>query len=328
MFYIISIVAYIIYSLLVITLFLTSLVSSFTSGHYIISSLKIIVIIFLFYEIFIEWRVFLYPKRKTLLKKKLAKHDLYLFLSVFLGTLCSYLLNHNFQLGAVVASSLIGLIGGLLLPKYAVPIYCGTFAGMVSSLLVYDTLSVVTIGLFAGVLYIAGSETFKGFGGKLGATAYFATLLATLFFDTFNDTMTGVPISLQYDVFIVFIIGSLGTYFINEQYKIGAVVASGLLGLTFGLILPNVFDNGTSLAVALFCGTFIGMSTTTKLTTRVSVMVASLIATIIFLYTAPYFAGLGGKLGLIAFGSTISTAGIYNLKGHIENGDLHFHKHS
>ncbi len=118
-------------------------------------------------------------------------------------------------------------------------------------------------------------------------------------------------------MFIVFIIGSLGTYFINKQYKIGAVAASSLLGLTFGLLLPNIFSNGNSLAVALFCGTFIGMSTTSKLSTGISVIIASVIGTLIYLYTAPYFAGLGGKLGLIAFGSSIATAGIYNFKTHI-----------
>lgn len=317
MFYYISILSYIIYSFLVAKLFLTGLVSSFAAGHIIVSILKIIVIIFLFYEIIVEWRVYLRPKKSVLLKRKLTKRDLFVFLSVFLGALISYLVNYNFALGAVVASSLIGLIGGLLLPAFAVPIYCGSFAGMVSSLLVSNTWSVIAIGFFAGLLFVAGSETFKGFGGKLGATAYFATLLASICFSTFSDTMTISAVTVQYDVFIVFIIGSLGTYFINEKYKIGVVVASSLLGLTFGLILPNMFSNGSSLAVALFCGTFIGMSTTSKLSTRVSVIIASVIGTIIFLYTAPYFAGLGGKLGLIAFGSSIVTAGIYNLKAYI-----------
>jgi hypothetical protein len=317
MFYVISVLSYIIYSILVVTLFVTGLVSSLSSGHALVSTLKIVVIIFLLYEIFVEWKIYLYPKKASLIQRRLSKHDLLIFFSVFFGALFSYLTNYNFALGAVVASSLIGLIGGLLIPTLAIPIYCGSFAGMVSSLLVSDPFFVIVIGLFAGLLYVAGSETFKGFGGKLGATAYFATLLASICFNTIGDTMIGGPVTIQYDVFIVFIIGSLGTYFINARYKIGVVVASALLGLTFGLILPNVFDNGNSLAVALFCGTFIGMSTTTKLTTRVSVAIASMIGTIVFLYTTPYFAGLGGKLGLIAFGSSITTAGIYNLKSHL-----------
>lgn len=317
MFYYFSVLSYILYSFLVAKLFLTSLVSSFTSGHFIIFFLKIIVIIFLFYEIIIEWKVYLRPKKTDLIKRKLAKHDFIVFLSVFLGALCSYLINHNFALGSVVASSLVGLIGGLLLPSLAIPIYCGSFAGMVSSLLVSDALSVIAIGIFAGLLFVAGSETFKGFGGKLGATAYFATLIVSIFFETFSDTMTGGAIALDYGVFIVFVIGSLGTYFINKQYKVGVVVASSLLGLTSALILPNIFLDGNSLAIALFCGTFIGMSTTSKLSTKISVIIAGVIGTVIYSYTAPYFAGLGGKLGLIAFGSSIATAGIYNFKTHI-----------
>ena len=322
MFYYISILSYIIYSILVAALFLTSLISSFSSGHIIVSVLKIIVLIFLFYEIITEWRVYLYPKKTELLEKKLTKRDFFAFLSVFLAAISSYLVNYSFELGAVIASSLIGLIGGLLLPSFAMPIYCGSFAGMVSSLLTTNTLSVIAIGLFAGILFVGGSETFKGFGGKLGATAYFGTLLASIFFNTFSSTMTNSEITVQYEVFIVFIIGSLGTYFINKKYKIGSIVASSLLGLTFGLILPNVFSDGNSLAIALFCGTFIGMSTTSKLSTSISVIIASIIGTIVYLYTAPYFAGLGGKLGLIAFGSSIATAGIYNLKANITRKKL------
>lgn len=318
MFYYISILSYIIYSLLVATLFITSVISSISTGHIMMSILKIFIIIILLYEILVEWRVYLRPKKKALEKRRLSKHDLYIFISVFLGTLSSYLLNYNFALGAVVASSLIGLIGGLLISKYAVAIYCGSFAGMVSSLLVSDLISVITVAFFAGLLFIVGSETFKGFGGKLGATAYFATLITSMVFGTFSSSMVGGSISLDFDIFIVFIIGSLGTYFLNSLHKLSAVMDSSLLGLVFGLILPNVLPNGQSLAVALFCGTFIGMSTTSKLSSKISVLIASIIGTIIFLYIAPYFAGLGGKLGLIAFGSTITTAGIYNLRAHLK----------
>jgi len=314
MFYVLSILSFLIYAFLICKLFMTSLLSSLSTGNYLLSSLKLIVIVFLLYEILIEWRVYLSTKKSELVKRHIHLDDLKIFMSVFLGTLVSYYLNHNFALGAVVASSLVGLIGGLLLSKYAVPIYCGSFAGMVSSTLTSDPTAIFIIGIFAALLYVFGSQTFVGFGGKLGATAYFATLLTSVFYQTFRDTMIGSSITIQSDVFIVFIIGSLGTYLINEQYDIGVVTASSLLGLTFGLILPNVFSHGGALAVALFCGTFIGMSTSSKLSTRVSVLIATIIGTIIYLYTAPYFAGLGGKLGLIAFGSSIATSGIYNFR--------------
>lgn len=317
MFYYLSILSYLIYSFLVTKLFATSLISSFNTGHFLVSLFKILILGFLIYEIIVEWLTYHRPKKEMLLKRQINKTDFYIFLSVLLSTLLSYLLNHTFALGAVVASSLIGIAGGLLLPSLAVSIYCGSFAGMVSSLLVDDPRSIIFVGFFAGLLYVFGSETFKGFGGKLGATAYFGTLLASIFFDTFNSTMTGNGITFQYEVFIVFIIGAIGTYLIKEQLKVNVVLASSLLGLLGGLLLPNMFSSGSSLAVALFCGTFIGMSTTSKLSTRVSVLVASLIGTIIYLYTAPYFAGLGGKLGLIAFGSSITTAGIYNFRSHI-----------
>jgi hypothetical protein len=283
------------------------------------SFFKLIVIAFLLYEIFIEWFVYHRPKKNQLKERNFHIKDAYILLSVFSATLCTYLLNHNFGLGPVVASSLIGIIGAVLIKDYAVPIYCGSFAGMVSSLLVADPYLVILVGFFTGLLYVLGSETFKGFGGKLGATAYFGTLLASFFYSTFNHTMTDNLIVIEYEVFIIFILGALSTYIINTGLKTGAVLASSLLGLIGGLVFPNVFSSGQALAVALFCGTFIGMSTSAKLTTWFSVIQASIIGTIIYLYTAPYFAGLGGKLGLIAFGSTIATAGFYNLRNNISN---------
>lgn len=319
MFYYLSSISFIVYSILVATLFITSLLSSMRTGHYIMSVFKLIIIAFLLYEIFIEWFIYHKPKKDKLKLRTFKISDAYILLSVFAATLFTYILNHDFSLGAVVASSLIGLIGAILFKKYAVPIYCGSFAGMVSSLLIHDPYLVILVGLFTGTLYVLGSETFKGFGGKLGATAYFGTLLASLVYGTFDQTMTDHFVVIDYEVFIIFIIGALGTYLINDKLKTGAVIASSIIGITGGLILPNVFSSGTALAVALFCGTFIGMSTTTKLTSRVSVIQASVIGTIIYLYTTPYFAGLGGKLGLIAFGSTIATAGFYNLRSNLNN---------
>lgn len=317
MFYILSIFSYIVYIFLIIKIFVTSLISSLAAGHFIVSFMKIVIAFFLFYEIIFEWIVNIYPQKNDLLKKRLCKSDFYIFLSVFLGTLCTYFMNHSLGFGPVIASSLIGLIASFLLPSMAVPIYCGSFAGMVSHLLVSENSAIIIIALFTGILYVIASETFKGYGGKLGATAYFATLLTSIFFDTYTSAMTGASIELKYDIFIVFTIGSLGAYFINERYKIGAVVSSSLFGLIFGLILPNIFANGTLLATALFCGSFIGMSTTKKLTTKGSFVIASIIASTLFLYTEPFFDGLGGKLGLIAFASSISTAGIYNFKNNI-----------
>jgi hypothetical protein len=269
------------------------------------------------YEIAVEWFVYHKPKKKTLLIKTYTKKDLYIFLSLVVGALLTYYLNHDLGLGAVVASSLIGLIGGLLVKEYAVPIYCGSFAGMVSAAIIQDFSGTLLVAVFAGLLYVLGQETFKGFGGKLGATAYFGTLFASFIADSFNDTMVPTDVSLQTDVFIIFILGGIASYLIKEQIQTGAVVSSALLGLIGGLILPSLFDNGSALAVALFCGTFVGMSTTSKLSTRISVLIATFIGAVVFSYTAPYFAGLGGKLGLIAFGASITTSGFYNLRNHI-----------
>lgn len=323
MLYYLSTISFIIYSLLVTVLFITSLISSFTTGHYLVSAFKVIVIIFLLYEIAVEWFVYHKPKKILFKEKVLSKNELYTFIAVFFGAVGSYLLNHNFQLGAVVASALIGILGAILIKKYAIPIYCGSFAGMVSSVLVEDLVLIILVALFSGILYTLGSETFKGFGGKLGATAYFGTLLGSFFYDTFAYTMTETYISIEHEVFIVFIVGALGTYLINKYLDTGAVLASALIGISGGLIQPNLMQSGSALAVALFCGTFIGMSKPAKLSSRLSVIIASLIGSTIYLYTASYFAGLGGKLGLIAFGSSVATAGFLNFRKSYKEKRLH-----
>lgn len=318
--YYLSVISYIIYAILVVKLLVTSLISSVITGHFVASILKIIVLIFIFGIFLGEWRSNLKEHKSIFLNKKLTKNDLIIFLSVIAGTLLSYILNHNFGLGPVVASGIVGLLGGLLLPNYAVPIYSGSFAGMVSSMLIDNAFSILITGILAGVLFVSGLEVFKGYGGKLGATAYFGTLTASIFFDTISKTMTGDSITLQIEIFVVFMIGALGTYFINQRFHTGAVIASSILGLSSGLLLPVLFSSGDSLAVALFCGTFIGMSSITRLPSKVSIVIASIIGGIIFSYTAPYFGGLGGKLGLIVFGSSIATAGLYDLMRRYSEG--------
>ncbi len=44
---------------------------------------------------------------------------------------------------------------------------------------------------------------------------------------------------------------------------------------------------------------------------EVYMIIAALICALVFIYSAPYLGGAGGKLGTIAFGSVISVFGLY-----------------
>lgn len=312
-----SIIAYLIYMIIVVQLIITSIVSSFISQHFIITIFKGFIFLFLLYELLNEWFKYLSKKRAALLIKQYDIKYALIFASVLISTLLTYLLNHYIALGAVVSSALIGMIGATLFKDYDVPIYCGSFAGMVSINVIPNTYGILIVSALTGLFYIMGIEVFRGFGGKLGATAYFATLSAAFLTGRFNETMLNATVKLPPWIFIFFIIGAISTYVINIKLKTGVVLSSSIVGLIGGLILPNIFLAGTQMAIALFCGTFIGMSAAEKLCFKKCIIIASIVGSILFAYTNPYFSGLGGKLGLIAFSSSIATAGYYNLKKYL-----------
>jgi uncharacterized membrane protein YfcA len=56
----------------------------------------------------------------------LIKH-VYELLGVAVGGILACILCRDFKLGAVVGASLVGISAYLVVPKYAVPVYCGAF---------------------------------------------------------------------------------------------------------------------------------------------------------------------------------------------------------
>ncbi|MBN2794565.1 MAG: hypothetical protein JXR88_04105 [Clostridia bacterium] len=314
MFYYLHVIAYLIYTFIMLKLISTSIYSSFIEKHYVFTGLKIFVFIFLCYEIFNEYFKYLRKKKTELTKQRPNHHTTWTLVLIFLGTMLSFTLNHTFHLGAVVSSSLVGILGVYFFKTYQVPIYCGSFAGMVSITIIPDFWMVSLVGLLTGLLYIIGQEVFKGFGGKLGATAYFGTLLASFLSGTLEHSLEETLVQLSPWMFVFFTLGAILTFYLNVKFHIGVVLSSSLIGLMGGVSLPFLFSNGSTMALTLFCGTFIGMSAAEKLCFKKCIVLASLLGAIIFAYTLPFFPGLGGKLGLIAFSASVATAGYYNLK--------------
>ena len=319
--YILSIIAYLVLALIVLVLFLLSIVSSVLSGHYVISVLKLAITFFLIYELQRTWLSNIVRRKDILKGLALKSDDIHIFLSVLIGSIFTYFLNHDLALGAVTASCLIGLFGALMLKKYQVPLYCGSFAGMVSYNIVSSYPGIIIVGVFAGLLYVISREVFNGFGGKLGAMAFFGTAVSSVILGTISKTMVLPEISLNYWLILYFVIGAGTTFLMKEKLKFSAVLASAIAGLAGALLLPLLHgDQGTVLAVGLFCGTFVGMSSVDRLFNFRCILLAGLLGAIVFSYTQPYFTGLGGKLGAIAFGSGIAAAGIYNFTERFRNG--------
>ncbi len=242
----------------------------------------------------------------------LIKH-VYEFLAVFIGGVASCVFCRDFQLGPVVAASLIGLIAYLIVPKYAVPAYCGAFVGMTSNALLFSHPEVAIASAIAGIIYVLSSYVFGGFGGKLGTIAFVSTIITSLIlgrefipgtiFDNFGISM----------IVLVALIATPLTYYLNVIRGHGAVLASGFVGLLGGLILPIIPEIGGTLAVVAICASFAGMSNKARCPSIWMLSLAGLFIGVIFVYSAPVFGGVGGKLGTIAFGSIMAVYGYMSL---------------
>lgn len=93
--------------------------------------------------------------------------------------------------------------------------------------------------------------------------------------------------------------GAVATHLLHVHLSVGSVAASGLVGLVAAILLP-------SLAVPVFCGTFVGMASP-ELFQVPQVVVSGLIAGVVYESGRGVFAGFGGKLGTIALIGCITT---------------------
>ncbi len=244
----------------------------------------------------------------------LIKH-VYEFLGVFIGGVLSCIFCRDFQLGAVVGASLIAIIAYLLVPKHAVPIYCGAFVGMTSNALLFTRSEVAIASAIAGIIYVLSSYVFGGFGGKLGTIAFISTIITSLIL---GREFIAAPVYETSQILMIILVALIAaplTYYFNVIRGHGAVLASGLVGLLGGLILPIIPEIGGTLAVVAICSGFAGMSSKARSPKIWMLFVAGLFIGVVFVYSAPIFGGAGGKLGTIAFGSIMAVYGFMILIG-------------
>jgi hypothetical protein len=237
-----------------------------------------------------------------------------MFFSVIAGAVITFFLSWNLGFGPVIAASVIGLIAGILFPDYAPAAYCGSFVGMVSHDISNGYLFLLVCAVIAGALYIASSCVLNGFGGKLGAIAFTGCLFAALLFgrNLLSEPVPNIRLSLL--IILFSILASLLTYMINIRLQRGPVVASALTGLAGGLIFPVLFPEiGSMIAIIFICASFAGMSSKERIPNEYLAGIAGLFAALAYIFSSPYLGGAGGKLGTIAFGSTLAASGLYTV---------------
>lgn len=231
-------------------------------------------------------------------------------LAVVLGGVAAYTLAHDVGLGPVVAASLVGIAAHLAAPKYGAAVYTGAFVGMTSDLLLLTHVEVLLASLVSGIVYYLTRPVFPGAGGKLGTIALIGSSLTSL---SMQRLFLIVPLpdpGTELMIIVIALAATVLTFYLSLAHGNGPVLASGVVGLIGGLVLPVVFPaQGTNLAVVAVCASFAGMSGRERLPNVWLVLAVGVITGIVFIFSAPHLGGAGGKLGTIAFGSVLAVSG-------------------
>ncbi len=240
----------------------------------------------------------------------LTRTALFNFLAVLCGAIFTYALSVTLELGAVIAASLVGILAALVVPAYGVPLYCGAFVGMTSAQLLVTHGELAIAGAVAGAVYLLTTDVFSGFGGKLGTIAFTGSVITGLGLAR-EFLITPTPDwDVLWIIIVCSIIATVSTYTLNVKLRHGPVLASSVVGLTSGLILPALYPEiGSTLAVMAVCASFAGMSGEQHFPRLTQMVLVGAITGAIFIYSMPLLGGAGGKLGTIAFGSVLAVKG-------------------
>jgi len=97
------------------------------------------------------------------------------------GALVTFVLANHLNLGPLVASAVVGLVGALFLEeRFQLVLYLGAFVGMSSASRFPFVPLLILAGLVGGALWEILSETWNGVGGRLGTLAATAVLVVLL----------------------------------------------------------------------------------------------------------------------------------------------------
>ena len=243
------------------------------------------------------------------------------FVAVVAGALLSHWINVDLKLGLVVGSAIVGLLAAVLVPDYAAAAYTGSFVGMAGIKLLPGYPQLAIAAVVAGIVYILALTVFGGFGGKLGTIAASGCAFTGVCLST-EFTHPGVPAwNLGTLLVITGVVAAVVTYYLNNNRKQGPVLASAVVGLIAGVLLPVLHkDAGAAMAVVAICASFAGMSNTKRMPSWIPMAFVGLSAALVYMFASPFIGGTGGKLGTMAFGSTMAVRGLMDLAAKFMGG--------
>lgn len=241
--------------------------------------------------------------------------------AVILGVIATYYLQRYTPLDAVMASALTGIVAHLCIRQHAAAVYCGSFAGMMSTVL-FPPLSMLLSATITASFFIILMPVLNGWGGKLGTIAFIGTLTTALLLGKDFPAAALPTQELWIPIIIAAVAGALSTYELQHRTSLSPVAASALTGLSAALLLAYLQHAGIAseataqVSVVFFCAGFIGMSSRQRISRGYEIAAAGLIAGGIFILTAPIFGGTGGKLGTIAMISVLTTSVLKRSQNH------------
>lgn len=128
-------------------------------------------------------------------------------------------------------------------------------------------------------------------------------------------------------ILIISIAAGMATYIVSNILKRGAVIASAIITLVSGLMLPYFFPAiGEELAIAAACASYAGMISIENALNLFEMAVISLMAGILFLAASSAYIGIGGRLGTIAAISCFAWLGFKKVFG-IDESDNKLFSH-
>lgn len=115
---------------------------------------------------------------------------------------------------------------------------------------------------------------------------------------------------MDYRILLVAITSACITYYVNAYLEKGPVFASAVVTLISGLLLPNIFKDGNTLAIVATTVSYAAMVSTDKFPKIYEMIAVGIIAGTVFIFAENVFVGVGGRLGTIAAISGLSWFGL------------------
>lgn len=110
-------------------------------------------------------------------------------------------------------------------------------------------------------------------------------------------------------------VGAFSSFYLNHFLHLGPVISAAATGAaaSFLPILNKRSRYMNQIPAAIYCGAFIGMSSTGVAPNFLFITTASFFTAILLLFSKNLFAGVGGKLGTLAFAGVAITSMLYFL---------------